>query len=223
MATVDGMTAAAMQAIANDVVVGGQVNSSGHLILTKQDSSTIDAGDVVGPTGATGPTGPTGPLGIAPTGVVVMYSAATPPSGWLICDGTAVSRTTYANLFALIGTTFGAGNGTTTFNLPNMQQKFPRQDTAHLGVNGGATTHAHAVEGGATPVVAQITLTRGSAPQIFINRQNSETWVANFNWTNNTGAIDGTTTRTDGAYVSGVTATGDHTPQYLNMNFIIKY
>jgi len=46
------------------------------------------------------------------------------PSGWLLCDGNAVSRTTYADLFAVIGTNYGVGNGTTTFNLPNYQNNY---------------------------------------------------------------------------------------------------
>jgi hypothetical protein len=65
MATVTGKTAAAMQAIADASVVGGSVNGSGHLILTKNDASTLDAGSVVGPTGPTGPTGPIGATGVA--------------------------------------------------------------------------------------------------------------------------------------------------------------
>ena len=57
-------------------------------------------------------------VGLVPAGVVLPYAAATAPTGWLICDGSAVSRTTYAALFAAIGTTYGAGDGSTTFNLP---------------------------------------------------------------------------------------------------------
>lgn len=223
MAVVTGKTAAAMDAIAADVVVDGHVDGSGHLILTKQDASTIDAGDVTGPTGATGATGPEGPLGIAPTGTIVMYAAGTAPSGWLICDGTAVLRTTYASLFTLIGTTYGAGNGTTTFNLPNLQTKFPRQDTAHLGATGGATTHGHTVQGGATPVVAQIKLAQsGSGPNIWINRQNGDTWTANFS-ANITSTGTSSDSNNNGALVTGVTAVADHTPQYLNVNFMIKF
>lgn len=52
-------------------------------------------------------------------GVMMDFCGATPPDGWLICDGSAVSRATYARLFAVIGTTFGSGNGTTTFSLPD--------------------------------------------------------------------------------------------------------
>lgn len=56
-----------------------------------------------------------------PTGSVIPYAAAAAPSGWLLCDGGAVSRTTYADLFALIGVTFGAGDGSTTFNVPDLR------------------------------------------------------------------------------------------------------
>lgn len=54
-----------------------------------------------------------------PIGTQVAYGGAVPPTGWLICDGSAVSRTTYAELFKVIGTSYGAGDGSTTFNLPN--------------------------------------------------------------------------------------------------------
>ncbi len=60
----------------------------------------------------------------AVVGAVVAFSGRTTPQGWLLCDGSAVSRTTYAALFAVIGTTYGAGNGSTTFNLPNLTDKF---------------------------------------------------------------------------------------------------
>lgn len=59
-------------------------------------------------------------------GDIKLAAYSTPPTGWLKCNGAAVSRTTYADLFAAIGTTFGAGNGTTTFNLPETRSEFPR-------------------------------------------------------------------------------------------------
>lgn len=59
-------------------------------------------------------------------GMCVYFARGTPPSDlWLVCDGRAVSRTTYARLFAAIGTRYGAGNGTTTFNLPNGMNRVP--------------------------------------------------------------------------------------------------
>lgn len=56
---------------------------------------------------------------VMPTGCVVDYAGSSAPAGWLFCDGSAVSRTNYAALFAAISTTFGAGDGSTTFNLPD--------------------------------------------------------------------------------------------------------
>jgi microcystin-dependent protein len=61
-----------------------------------------------------------------PVGSITMYAANTAPAGWLECNGTAVSRTTYAGLFAAIGTVFGSGDGSTTFNLPEMRGEFAR-------------------------------------------------------------------------------------------------
>ena len=58
------------------------------------------------------------------SGVVLPYAGSTVPTGFLLCNGQAVSRTTYQNLFDVIGTTYGDGDGSTTFNLPNLQDKF---------------------------------------------------------------------------------------------------
>ena len=59
-----------------------------------------------------------------PVGTVVMFTAAEPPAGYLKCDGSAVGRTTYPELYAAIGTTYGAGDGSTTFNLPDLIGRF---------------------------------------------------------------------------------------------------
>ena len=84
-----------------------------------------------------------------PAGVLTAFGGASPPSGWLLCDGAAVSRSTYAALFAAIGTTYGVGDGSTTFNLPELRQKFLRGKGASdtLGAAGGAATHTHAAHG----------------------------------------------------------------------------
>lgn len=58
-----------------------------------------------------------------PVGTLMPWSKATTPSGFLYCDGTAYSRTTYADLFAVIGTAFGSGDGSTTFNVPDFQDR----------------------------------------------------------------------------------------------------
>ena len=74
---------------------------------------------------------------VIPPGTIVMTGRNTAPSGWLICNGSAVDRTQYAELFAAISTTFGAGNGTTTFNLPDMRGRVAAG--VGTGTGGGAS------------------------------------------------------------------------------------
>lgn len=62
---------------------------------------------------------------IVPIGVILPYGGSSAPTGFLLCDGSAVSRTTYSALFGIISTTFGAGDGSTTFNLPDMRSRVP--------------------------------------------------------------------------------------------------
>lgn len=63
----------------------------------------------------------TGAVGFMPVGVVVPFAGSTSPAGWQLCYGQAISRTTYAGLFTTIGTTYGSGDGSTTFNLPDLR------------------------------------------------------------------------------------------------------
>ena len=80
-------------------------------------------------------------------GTVSAFAGTTIPSGYLLCDGSAVSRTTYAALFSVIGTNYGSGNGSTTFNLPDMRGRdLKGRDTSDgafnsMGEKGGAKTH----------------------------------------------------------------------------------
>lgn len=95
--------------------------------------------------------------GGAPTGALMPYAGITEPTGWLWCAGQAVSRSTYANLFAAISTTFGVGDGSTTFNVPDLRGRFPlgkdnmgsggsanrvtASQADNLGQGSGAETH----------------------------------------------------------------------------------
>jgi microcystin-dependent protein len=101
-----------------------------------------------GPQGIAGPTGPVGPTGPAappvPIGTIVAYGGATAPSQWLFCRGQTVSRTTYAALFAALDVIYGAGDGVSTFALPDLRGRVPaginagasRITTANSGING---------------------------------------------------------------------------------------
>ena len=76
---------------------------------------------------------------MTPAGEVSAFARTTAPDGWLVCDGAVVSRTTYARLFAAIGTTFGAGNGSTTFRIPDLRGEFIRALDLGRGVDSGRT------------------------------------------------------------------------------------
>jgi len=81
-------------------------------------------------------------------GAIKPWGKATAPVGYVLCDGTAISRTTYADLFAVISTTYGTGNGSTTFNVPDLQGKTPQGydgNTYNLAATGGANTVTVAV------------------------------------------------------------------------------
>jgi microcystin-dependent protein len=74
---------------------------------------------------------------VVPSGAVMSFAMNAAPTGWLECDGAAVSRTTYSALFTAIGTTFGTGDGSTTFNLPNLRGEFVRGWDHGRGVDSG--------------------------------------------------------------------------------------
>lgn len=84
---------------------------------------------------------------IIPKGVISVFAGSVAPNGWLICDGSAISRSTYSDLFNVIGTTYGTGNGDTTFNLPDLKGKIPvgydisDSDFNAIGKTGGEKTH----------------------------------------------------------------------------------
>jgi microcystin-dependent protein len=81
-------------------------------------------------------------------GAIKPWTKATAPAGYLLCDGSAVSRSTYAELFAVIASTYGGGDGSTTFNVPQLQGKMPQGydgNTYNLAGTGGANTVTVAV------------------------------------------------------------------------------
>lgn len=87
---------------------------------------------------------------IIPPGTVVAYAGTTAPSGWLLCNGAAVSRTTFAALFTAIGTAHGIGDGSTTFNIPDYRGRFLRGVDGGVGRDPDRTSRTAMNTGGAT-------------------------------------------------------------------------
>ena len=164
-----------------------------------------------------------GSASLVPVGVVVPFAGSTAPSGWAFCNGAAVSRTTYATLFATIGTTFGSGDGSTTFNLPGMHGKAPygrdptQTEFDGLGETGGSKdsnalmAHTHDM-GNHTHTVSNIGIgtvqegTGGTANVYYPSGANS--------------ATSGPSTNTTGSAGSG--STFSILPPYIVLNYIIR-
>ncbi len=92
------------------------------------------------------------PSGLTPIGSVLAYAGSEAPPGWLLCNGQAVSRAQYEALFRIIGTTYGNGDGATSFNAPDLRQRFVlgKADSGTgtvLGSTGGNIDHTHSVSG----------------------------------------------------------------------------
>jgi microcystin-dependent protein len=83
--------------------------------------------------------GTTAPVPIVPAGSIIAWSGSSAPSGYLLCDGTAVSRTTYAALFAIAGTGYGVGDGSSTFNVPDLRDRLPLGKGTNNGTLGTQT------------------------------------------------------------------------------------
>ena len=179
------------------------------------------------------------------TGALLMWPTGTAPSGYLLCTGTAVSRTTYAALFAVIGTTFGAGDGSTTFNLPNYTNRMPYGTT--VGATGGSADaflvshthtatvsdpgHSHSANssvsdpGHSHSIPVSNPTGGGGGPWIVFN--NPATTIGTNSATTGISVSTSVTGNTTGISVGNSTAgsgagTNANLPPYLGINFIIK-
>jgi microcystin-dependent protein len=115
-------------------------------------------------------------------GMVQYYAGVTAPAGWLVCDGTPVSRTTYSALYAAIGEMYGVGDGSTTFNLPDLRGEFIRGNDEGRGVDVGRTVgstqssqnlaHTHTIKTteGVTGDDSAFSCSWGSARLLLANR-----------------------------------------------------
>lgn len=164
---------------------------------------------------------------LVPVGVVQAFAGNTVPDGWLLCDGSAISRTDYADLYAVIGDTYGDGDGSSTFNLPNLIDKF---------VQGNAT--AGTVKSAGLPNITgtqRLGWSDSSAPSLIVEGGNSGAFASlnNLPVTNqyrcaqdstklvgtSMNAISIDASRSSSIYGSSTTVQ----PPALTMQYIIKY
>ena len=157
---------------------------------------------------------------VMPSGAMLQWPTATAPTGFLLCTGAAVSRTIYSALFAVIGTTFGAGDGSTTFNLPDFDNRLPigAGDLYAVGATGGSkdaivVSHTHtATQDAHNHTVPLYNSGTSSGPDETLHRAR--------------GSLDTQTTSSATPAISvsttGSSGTGANLPPYLSVYFIIK-
>ena len=170
-------------------------------------------------------------IALPPVGSTMRWKTSTAPAGWLVCGGQAVSRTVYSALFSLLGTTYGAGDGSSTFNLPNSTDRMNigAGNLYGLGQTGGSTdaivvSHTHT----ATSVVTDPSHSHGTSAggnYVFLNGGNIVAGTAgggNLGYEPNTGtATTGITVATTNA-IAGTSGSGANLPPYFADYEIIK-
>lgn len=178
---------------------------------TKTNALTVDwSGNVIG-------------QGMA--GMIQMFAGSTAPIGWLLCNGTAVSRTTYAQLFAIIGTTYGSGDGSTTFNLPDFRDNFPvgAGSTYSLNSKGGAASVTLSAAQSGLPAHSHLGASNSSyltTTGEAITRHTVASGSGAANMVRSPGAIE---RKSNTASVDAASASAAHEnrPPYIGINFII--
>ena len=168
----------------------------------------------------------------AVAGEIKMWPTASAPTGFLICNGSAISRATYATLFAVLGTTFGSGDGSTTFNIPDFRDRMP--------IGAGNTYSANSLGGSANAIVVSHNHTATTSISDPGHSHSTFWWMTNdFNAPRNYKGIaysddqqGNTTVQTDAAgtgisastsiATTGASATNANLPPYLGIYFIIK-
>jgi microcystin-dependent protein len=163
-----------------------------------------------------------------PSGSLMMWPAAAAPTGWLLCNGSAVSRTAYAALFAIIGTTYGIGDGSTTFNLPNYTNRVPvgAAGLYALGVTGGSkdatvVSHTHTASTAINETPHSHNFTRYNLTNINTGGFGSDSVRAG-SQTDTTSSQSTGITATTTVASAGSSGTDANMQPYLAINFIIK-
>ena len=211
--------------LANVAITGGTINGAviGGSNAVAGTFTTVNASTITATTYTGG--------GIAPTGSLTMWAGAvaSPPTGWLACNGANVSRSTYSALFAVVGTSFGIGDNATTFGLPNLLNRFPvgAGDTYALAATGGSAnaivvSHTHTAT--STSVVTDPghnhTYTSSGGALNLPNGFGTGTSSGSFDSGSNVTSITVATTTTNST--EGSSGTNANLPPYVAVGFIIK-
>jgi len=161
-----------------------------------------------------------------PAGILAPFAGSTAPDGWLLCDGSAISRTTYSSLFAVIAATYGAGDGSTTFTLPDLRGRMALGLDNMGGTSRDIVTAATADTLGAETGEEMHQLTEDEMPNHihsiadmggFPGGSTSATYGKNGYHPNYTATQTGNSNQTGGNQPH------NNMPPYMALNYLIKY
>ena len=170
-----------------------------------------------------------------PVGTILTFGASTPPSGFLECNGSAISRSTYASLFSILSTTHGAGDGSSTFNLPDLRGQFVRGWDNSAGVDASRTfgstqtdqnkNHTHTTDSvtltGGIRKISEGFLAGGSATGVFTKTSDGNNSITGSSSTSPVGGVD-----FDGTHSHTISSSGGGTearPKNVALMYIIKF
>lgn len=170
-----------------------------------------------------------------PVGTILTFGASTPPSGFLECNGSAISRSTYASLFSILSTTHGAGDGSSTFNLPDLRGQFVRGWDNNAGVDASRTfgstqtdqnkNHTHTTDSvtltGGIRKISEGFLSGGSATGVFTKTSDGNNSITGSSSTSPVGGVD-----FDGTHSHTISSSGGGTearPKNVALMYIIKF
>jgi len=156
------------------------------------------------------------------TGSILPWPTSSAPSGYLNCNGAAVSRSTYSALFGVIGTTYGSGDGSSTFNVPNLNANFPigKSNTKNIGSTGGANNANISGVNAANTTISNTTMASHSHSTAL---SGSDRNAGGGNQSPTTSAVGSNNTGGGGAHGHGINAASVSLQQpSIDVNYIIK-
>jgi microcystin-dependent protein len=156
-----------------------------------------------------------------PAGILAPFAGSTAPDGWLLCDGSAVSRTTYSSLFAVIATTYGAGDGSITFSLPDLRGRMALGLDNMGGTSRDIVTAATADTLGAETGEEMHQLTEDEMPSHSHTISGNRNAVGHPHRVTMMGAAN--TTDSESTESAGSDQSHNNMPPYMALNYLIKY